>query len=288
MSSPSKCHLSVLLAPKGSVAAIFRRGPSKWVQLIKWNTLKDTFEFGQWFNGTIYTERCSISPDGSKLVYFCSKFNQRTLKDSEYTFAWTAVSKLPYFTAIALWPSDGSTWYGGGVFVDDRSIYLHLAPEKTEAHPDHRPPGQLKVKVFQEQDYDFIQERMASIGWYKSEGEPWYWQKDRPAGKYILRYQEKSEISEGDLWGELEFVVHYKEDLASNLEFFSTSAGADAGKETRSQNIACAYFTVRTASNRSSLAVKSDRWVEWDSKGHLIFSDGGKLLRARVDRHGIQ
>src|SRR5690349_2052072 len=61
-------------APKG---VILRRGPSKWVELILWDTANDTFERGQWFKGRIYERGCDLSPNGSYFLYFGSKHHLR-------------------------------------------------------------------------------------------------------------------------------------------------------------------------------------------------------------------
>ncbi len=37
------CRLSIILARAAPVGVIFRRGPTDWVQLIKWNTDRDSF-----------------------------------------------------------------------------------------------------------------------------------------------------------------------------------------------------------------------------------------------------
>jgi hypothetical protein len=95
-------RLFPILARRSYTAVIFRRGLSKWVQLIRWDTKTDTFEPGQWFHGRVYERRCDLSPDGSLLVYFAQKISARSLKDKEYTYAWTAISKPPYLTALAL------------------------------------------------------------------------------------------------------------------------------------------------------------------------------------------
>lgn len=58
------CRLHVLLARRAPVAVIFRRGPTKWVQIIRWDTEKDIFEAGQWFHGRIYEGRSDLSPSG--------------------------------------------------------------------------------------------------------------------------------------------------------------------------------------------------------------------------------
>ena len=51
------CRLHFLLAREASTGVLFRRGPSRWVRLIKWNVADDTFEMGQWFKGRIYEKR---------------------------------------------------------------------------------------------------------------------------------------------------------------------------------------------------------------------------------------
>ena len=81
------CRLQILLARDAAVGIIFRRGPTQWVQLIKWDTKKDTFEEGQWFHGHIYVSRSDLSPNGSLLIYFASKFNKKTISDKDYTYA---------------------------------------------------------------------------------------------------------------------------------------------------------------------------------------------------------
>jgi len=110
------CHLSMVMAGDGRSAALFRRGPSRHVLMIRWWLASDTFEIGQWFNGRVFPERCDLSYDGDLLVYFagnwCGAFS-----------TWTAVSRPPYFTALALWPK-GDTWGGGGRFVTERLIAL--------------------------------------------------------------------------------------------------------------------------------------------------------------------
>src|SRR5689334_23259019 len=96
MSTTTQVRLYALLARKSPRAVIFRRGPSRQVQLISWNTEKDTFEPGQWFKGRIYERRCDLSPNGDLLIYFAAKHK-------EPLYSWSAVSRPPYLTALALW-----------------------------------------------------------------------------------------------------------------------------------------------------------------------------------------
>ena len=92
MRADSPARLWVLLAREEHVGVVFRRGPSKQVMLIKWNTRNDSFDFGQWFKGRIYERRCDVSPNGELLIYFAAK-------QKPPLYSWTAISKPPFFTA---------------------------------------------------------------------------------------------------------------------------------------------------------------------------------------------
>src|SRR6516162_6940589 len=103
-----KANLFVILARNAPCGVIFRRGPSKQVLVIKWSLRNDTFEGGQWLKGRIYERRCDLSPSGEKLIYFAGNYRS---KNGPLT--WTAVSRTPYLTALAMWPK-GDAWGGGG------------------------------------------------------------------------------------------------------------------------------------------------------------------------------
>ncbi len=139
---PPSCRLFGILARDKPVGVLLRRGPKGWVQLIRWDTAANTFEPGQWFHGQIYERRCDLSPSGDLFVYFASKHTGRQLA-SDYTHAWTAISRPPYFTALALWPK-GDCWDGGGYFETDRRLSLNH-PCGATIHPAH--PLHKKMRV---------------------------------------------------------------------------------------------------------------------------------------------
>src|SRR5580704_1663034 len=109
--------LFAIMARRAPVAVIFRRGPSKQVLLVKWHLDTDKLEYGQWLKGRIYERRCDLSPSGNLLIYFAASFKPPL-------YSWTAISKPPFLTALALWPK-GDTWGGGGVFDSEASIQLN-------------------------------------------------------------------------------------------------------------------------------------------------------------------
>jgi hypothetical protein len=133
-------RLYVLLAREVRRGVIFRRGPSKYVLLISWDLQTDTFTAGQWLKGKVYERRSDLSPRGDLLLYFAG--NQRPPYGT-----WTAISRPPYFTALALWPK-GDTWGGGGHFLDQSSIALNHPPgQSLLAEGFHLPPW-MKVEPF--------------------------------------------------------------------------------------------------------------------------------------------
>jgi hypothetical protein len=160
------CRAYAILAQDAPLAIILRRGPSDWVQLIRWETSSDNIQYGQWFKGRIYERRCDLSPDGNLFLYFARKKNQEKINDEDYTYAWTAVSRPPYFTALALWPK-GNSWNGGGVFDDSITIRLNHNPERLTSHPNHQPKGLTVIPDFdgKGEDASIYPKILSSHGW---------------------------------------------------------------------------------------------------------------------------
>lgn len=132
------CRLFVVMASESPTAVVIRRGPAAWTQIIQWSTDNDKFTDGAWFKGRIYGEKCDLSPDGKLFVYFCHK-GSRVF--TEFTDSWTAISRLPWLHALALWPA-GTTYGGGGRFSSNNELELRGS---TETHPDF-PEGKLKLR----------------------------------------------------------------------------------------------------------------------------------------------
>lgn len=134
---PAPARLFVLLAGEAPVGVIFRRKPTKWTQLIKWNTATDIFELGQWFKGRVHVLSSDLSPNGEFLLYLADKYSNSTT-NPDIGNVWTAISRPPYFSALALWPRGT-----GGYFIDDESLHVGFG-EIT--HPDFPLKG-LKLRL---------------------------------------------------------------------------------------------------------------------------------------------
>jgi hypothetical protein len=118
MSTTSPCRLYFYLARNSPVAVILRRGPTKWVQMIKWDTANDTFTEGQWIEARVQEYESSISDDGT---LFKSSVHQERLppKDPDVGSRWDAISRPPFFTALAVHGETG--WI-------DRSLSQNIPP----------------------------------------------------------------------------------------------------------------------------------------------------------------
>lgn len=146
MSQPVPPRLYVILAREAPKAVVIRRGPTDWFRLSLWHTGSDVFEHGQWFKGKVFFYRSDLSPDGSLFLYFASKYTGLSRRSAlGYSDTYTAISKPPYFTALALWPTVSGTWMGGGLFIKKRTIWFNNYPGHTiKHHPNHKP-HRLKV-----------------------------------------------------------------------------------------------------------------------------------------------
>jgi hypothetical protein len=129
-------RIYVLIARQAPRAIVFRRGPAKLTLVLVWNLADDTFDYGQWFKGRIYERRSDLSPDGELLVYAAAS-NRRPL------YSWTAVSRPPYLTALALWHDPGM--WGGALFGDDWRTLKFNFLSLSEA--PMRPTGQKLPKT---------------------------------------------------------------------------------------------------------------------------------------------
>ena len=62
-----------IIALHAPVVAVIRRGPSDWMHVSRWDLETPAYEPGAWLRGTIYPQRCDLSPDGRWFSYFALK-----------------------------------------------------------------------------------------------------------------------------------------------------------------------------------------------------------------------
>jgi hypothetical protein len=105
------------------VVAVFRRGPSEWSHVGRWDLAAGRYEPGAWLRGRIFPRRSDVSPDGLLLCYFAHK----PTATWEYGDAYVAVSKLPWLAALHAFATCG-TWTRGYHFTEDGGSDAGAAP----------------------------------------------------------------------------------------------------------------------------------------------------------------
>ena len=113
MTDPSP-RIYCIPATRAPVVAVFRRGPTAWSHVGRWDLEKRRYEPGAWLRGRLFPRRSDLSPDGRWLCYFAHK-PTATWKLGE---AYVAVSRLPWLTALHAFSTCG-TWTRGFHFTED-------------------------------------------------------------------------------------------------------------------------------------------------------------------------
>jgi len=257
-------RLFALIARDAPVAVVFRRGPTRHVLLVRWDLATDSFEAGQWLKARVYERRCDLSPSGDRLVYFAASY-RAPLR------SWTAVSRPPYFTAIALWPK-GNAWGGGGLFETENRLFLNHPADAMNLHDGMRLPRGVKVAALANagrgEDGPIFDERMMRDGWTLDQEAQWtdHSSTDRIAWR--------AEIPE--TWSRRQPRQKCRFRLrASTL-----------GVHERQGPWYVQHYDVIDASGRVHVDLGRIDWADWDHNGDLVFAREGSLYR-HVCRRGV-
>jgi hypothetical protein len=251
------CNLSVVFARQAPVAVILRRGPTLRVQQILWNTADDTFEEGHWFHGRVHANRCDVSPDGNYFIYFATKYSARQgAKPAGCT--WTAVSRPPWYTALALWTNGNTTYFGGGAFKDNNTILINQAPQCEGNAPtivDVDIPKKIKI------EYTKIPfgESMEIAAFERS---GWKWIKLTDTRAFGCQ-----EIKDGSI----------REKTSRDNKYKIVALRVDRDDA----------FEIIDMGNSEAIALDAD-WADWDQRGRLVFTRRGLLLTADPTSHGVK
>jgi hypothetical protein len=259
-----RCWMFVHLARKAHVGVILRRGPTQWWRVTLWDTRRDTFEGGQWFRGQLYPDKCDVSPDGKLFVYFGGKFSHRA-EAKGYRTTWTAVSRPPYLTALALWPM-GGTWGGDGVFLDDRTVRLSTTSPDYGAphHPDH-PPGPLRVLGF---------------GALKK-GDPWYEAVPscQSGWRGMLAPTQPKHYTSYAAWRKTSGDLTLERETACEMDH----PGGTVYHVERYPSRRRSLYTLYRPDGETA-ALFEAHWADWDQQGRLVATVGGRVLEGDLTR----
>ena len=115
MKAPVPPRIYCLPAIEAPIVAVFRRGPSDWCHVGRWDLAKG-YQAGAWLKGRIFPRRSDLSPDGRWLSYFAYQPSARWVHGESYV----AVSKLPWLSALHAFGTCG-TWTRGYYFSSDHT-----------------------------------------------------------------------------------------------------------------------------------------------------------------------
>lgn len=257
----STTRLYCLLSRESSQGVVFRRGPSSQVLLIRWNLDTDSFEPGQWLKARVYERRSDLSPNGEFLVYFAADF-RRSIR------SWTAISRPPFFTALALWPK-GDCWGGGGLFASDSRLLLNHRSHEMALGPDFTLPNWFFVDTCGEWAGD-------------GEDEPIWSSRLLRDGWKLTSYPEKTKDDRG-----ARVMVEYDPPITwekahpiwpnrYTLQMLVLGIGERNGPWWLVEHV------IRSDNGYTGSIGTSD-WADWSKEGHLLFAQSGCLYRLRPD-----
>lgn len=255
--------LFVILARNGRHAVVFRRGPSKQVLLIKWDRRHDRFEIGQWFKGRIFERRCDLSPSGEMLVYLAAKHKGPI-------GTWTAISRPPYLTALALWPNSG-TWGGGGLFESEYSLHLNHDSLHRKLADGFQLAKQMRVHPLGDdpgrgEDNPIYHMRLLRDGWVLKQ-----------VGKrsdYNRHGSIKWRFTEPQIYDKC--VARRK--LTCRLQMKLRGIFERSGPKYLLD------YEVLDENGEALLKLPRTDWADWDENGDLLFAQRGKLFRLAGSR----
>ena len=259
-------RLFAILARKARRACVFRRGPSKQVLLLSWDTGRDVFEEGQWLKGHIYERRCDLSPSGSHLIYFAANWKRPYM-------SWTAISKPPWLKAIALWKK-GDAWGGGGLFADETHVRLnHWLRDENDVAPTQ---GALPKKV-----------RVTALGerWGRGEDFPvWGLRLARDGWRHVQigkSPQRPYDTRTSDVWHPYD-PPHVWERPSPRRSAMALRMIVRGLKKTEGPSYVMEHAVVDSRGRERSFG-ESD-WADWDLNGDLLLAKDGRIFRARAPR----
>ncbi|HEV8428682.1 MAG TPA: hypothetical protein VGQ41_12340 [Pyrinomonadaceae bacterium] len=258
-------RLYCLLAREAPLAAVFRRGPSKQVLLVLWRTDTDQFQEGQWLKGRIYERRCDLSPSGQRLIYFAADYKKPY-------FSWTAVSKPPFLTALALWPK-GDGWGGGGLFEKEHKILLNHRAAEMRLAEGFNLPRDLQITPFGErsgwgEDNPIFDTRLSRDGWRLM--------KEGKAIEHGIGASIWVEFNPAMVWSKLH-APSGRYELEMHIQGLHEKDGSWYIIEHR----------VSDKSNGSVIDLGRTDWADWCHSGDLLFGKEGQLFRLGFSGDGI-
>lgn len=252
--TPTPPRLYALVAARAPVAAVFRRGPSGWWHVGRWDLVSGDYAPGAWLHGGLYPRRCDLSPDGSLLLAFVMKRTAPGFLEPDppaWPDTYFTVSKLPWLTALAAW-REGSTWSRGACFVEGPRATRPFTlgdPDAGDAAPLRRRYGVVPYPAVQ-----YAAERRR--GWTEAADSP--------------------PREEGGPWDDRRSAILVKPRPGGSGRLVLRDAGT--AREDAVEFRAPAFVIER---GRRHVPLEGVAWADWDPQGCLLVATRSGRLELR-------
>ena len=239
--SPRIYCIPAVVAP---VVAVFRRGPTQWSHLGRWDLVQGRYEPGAWLLGRIFPRRSDLSPDGQWLSYFAHKPTARWNHGETYI----ALSKLPWLTALHAFGTHG-TWTRGYYFTEDGRCDR---PEDTTLPISY---GLRAIPLVQ-----FANERRR--GWQEAPNSP-------------PRHPK-------DMWDKRRNVRMQKCQPRGSRLLYVESVGQAGGEFGVNQAVDGLCVSYSLESDQGFEVLDDLQWADWDAEGRLLVATRCGKLQIRT------
>lgn len=224
--------------------------------MILWHTDSDKIERGQWVKHRVHEHQCELSPDGKLIVY--GTYDGR--RSNKYE-KWVAVSRPPYFTALALWPVTGPG-SAMGVFESRRTLVLYgmIGDIKKEF-------GKIPLTIFKNKP--LVPDSTVSAdktGWFgaveivRIHRDQWKyvpqsdgWCRTPKVGKWRLYWKR---------------IVRLDEAISHHVSVLHDTYAIECGEERQ--------------------PLEGADWADIDQRGRLVYTKHGRLFAGNVTLKGMQ
>ena len=230
-------------AAEAPVVAVFRRGPSNWAHVGRWDLAAGRYEPGAWLGGRLFPRRSDLSPDGQYLCYFAHKPSATW----EHGEAYVAISKLPWLTALHSFPTCG-TWTRGYCFAEN------CEPDSLQGAALPIPYGLRSIPAIQ-----FANERRR--GWIEAP--------DSPAR------------DPKDIWDERRNARMRKLQPHGTRVLCVESLGWAGGEFGVEQAVDGLRVRYSLESNGDLDLLDDLQWADWSREGHLLVATRAGQLQVR-------
>jgi hypothetical protein len=254
-------------AREAPVVAVFRRGPSAWAHVGKWDLAQGSYEPGAWLRGRLFPRRSDVSPDGRHLCYLAH--DPRATR--EHGDAYIGVSRLPWLTALHAIGSCGTHTRG----------YHFAAPDgdPEEGDPEGGGPEESGSEGGGTEGGDPTGSARLPIAWRLAATSVVQFATERRLGWHEA--PDSPPRVDGDFWDERRNARMRKPRPDGEGVLHLGSHGAAGGEFGVAQSVDGMRVTYALERGGQVEPLPDVQWADWDARGRLLVATRQGALQVR-------